>query len=284
MKILITGSSGFLGRRAAAHFSRLGHSVLTPSHRELDIADKASVEHWFRVHQPQAVVHCAAISDTGLCQREPALSMRVNVTGSTNLAEACGQTGAKFLFCSSDQVYAGSPLPGPHEETESLSPQNTYGQHKLLAEQRCQALCANAVSLRLSWMYSSRFLPGDHGQLLTTLQAAMQDPSVPLTWPIHDRRGLTDADCVAAMLPAALNFPPGVYNFGGENDTDTYHTIRSVFSELELSSLLDRLTPNLQAFADSPRDIRMNCTRAASLGVSFEHTRDGLRRALANIL
>lgn len=68
MKLLITGGSGFLGRRAAACFGTLGLQVLSPSHGELDITDEASVRSWFREHQPEAVLHTAAISDTGLCQ------------------------------------------------------------------------------------------------------------------------------------------------------------------------------------------------------------------------
>ena len=48
MKLLITGASGFLGRRAAAHFRALGVSVLTPSHGELDITDPVAIRSWFR--------------------------------------------------------------------------------------------------------------------------------------------------------------------------------------------------------------------------------------------
>ena len=54
MKLLITGGSGFLGRRAAACFGTLGLQVLSPSHGELDITDEASVRSWFREHQPEA--------------------------------------------------------------------------------------------------------------------------------------------------------------------------------------------------------------------------------------
>ena len=48
MKLLITGASGFLGRRAAAYFSHLGFQVLTPSHASLDIIHEKCVLDWFR--------------------------------------------------------------------------------------------------------------------------------------------------------------------------------------------------------------------------------------------
>ena len=43
MKLLVTGGSGFLGKRVAAHFAGLGWNVLTPGHKELDITDEAAV-------------------------------------------------------------------------------------------------------------------------------------------------------------------------------------------------------------------------------------------------
>ena len=53
---------------------------------------------------------------------------------------------------------------------------------------------------------------------------------------------------------------------------------------LGLVSALDRLEPNLQAFADAPRDIRMDDSKGKALGVSFTDTRTGLCRALCRIL
>lgn len=282
MKILITGGSGFLGRRAAAHFSSLDFEVLTPSHSQLDITDAPSVISWFRIHRPDAVLHCAAISDTGACQSDPEGSALVNVRGSVNLAAASADIGAKFLFCSSDQVYAASSLPGPHAETEGLEPTSVYARQKLQAEQLCRELCPDTVSLRLSWMYAVNSLPGEHGQLMSTLLTALRDPKLPLTFPIHDRRGITDVQEVVQNLPLALSFPAGVYNFGAENDRDTFATLRNALEKLSHKEALDRLEPNVQAFAHCPRDIRMDGRNAAALGAVFRTTGEGLILALSS--
>ena len=284
MRILITGAGGFLGRRAARHFSSVGYDVLTPSHSQLDITDLSAVDSWFRQNCPDAVIHCAAVSDTGLCQREPEKTGLINVTGSMNLAQACARHGIKFIFCSSDQVYNASSLPGPHPESEILTPGTVYARQKLLAEQQCMNICPDTVSLRLSWMYSAQMQPNEHGHLISTLCHALKDPSCPLSWSPNDQRGITDADSVVRQLPAVLNLPAGVYNFGSGNNSDMYRTIYSVFAELDLRDALSRLTPNLTAFADSPRDIRMDCSLAESFGISFESTHDGLCRALKQAL
>lgn len=281
MKILITGGSGFLGRRAASHFSILDYQVLIPSHAELDITDQDNVDRWFWQHRPEIALHCAAVSDTGLCQRQPEWSHRINVEGSVHLAKACAQTGTKLIFCSSDQVYHASTLPGPHSEGEALIPETAYARQKLQAEQLIAAVCPDTVSLRLSWMYSTQFLSGEHGHLLTGLHDALHDETVPIIRSVHDFRGITNADSVVRNLPAALNLPAGVYNFGAENDRDTYHTLQTVFKELGLSKMLSRLAPDKTS---PPRDIRMDGSQTSSHGITFESTVAGLFRALSNCI
>lgn len=280
MKLLITGGSGFLGRRTAAYFKSLGHQVLAPSHSQLDITDSASLQNWFRNNRPEAVIHTAAISDTGLCQQKPEWSEAINVDGCVNLAECCRETDAKLVVCSSDQVYVGSRLPGPHREDEILTPGNVYGCQKLRAEQLCLEILPETVCLRLSWMYSAESYPGEHGHFLSTLKSSLADSSKPLTWPTHDRRGLTDAEAVINNLPAALNLPGGVWNFGSENDANSYETVKSVLTGLGMNAALARLKPNESAFADNPRDISMDLAKLRTAGILFPATAEGLIRVL----
>ena len=281
MVILITGSTGFLGRRTAAYFSGLGHQVLTPSSAELNITDADNVNRWFGMHLPEAVIHCAAVSDTGLCQKKPEWSYRINVDGSLHLARACARTTAKFLLCSSDQVYHASSLPGPHMESESLMPESVYARQKLLAEQSCRSICPSMVSLRLSWMYSTQLLPDEHGHLLTALRDSFQDPTSPIIRSVNDFRGITDVDDVVRNLPSALDLPAGIYNFGAANDLDAYRTMKAVFEALNLQNMLGRLVPDKAAPA---RDIRMDSSFAASYGITFPSTVEGLCHAVSTLL
>lgn len=280
MKILVTGGSGFLGRRAVGYFEELGWQVLAPSHREMDITEASILREWFGQNTPEAVIHTAAVSDTGLCQREPEWSERINVGGCVNLAKVCREYGTKLVVCSSDQVYSGSPVPGPHQESEVLSPNNIYGRQKLLAEHRCLEILPGTVCLRLSWMYARDHFPGQHGHFLSTLKGALEDESKPLTWPVHDRRGLTDTEHVVKNLPQALKLEGGVWNFGSENDSSTYDTVKTLLSELGIESALARLSPNEEAFAEHPRDISMDMTKLKSAGILFPTTKYGLRSAL----
>jgi dTDP-4-dehydrorhamnose reductase len=226
------------------------------------------------------VIHTAAVSDTGLCQQKPEWSEQINVDGCVNLAQSCREFGAKLVICSSDQVYSGSSLPGPHREDELLTPNNVYGCQKLRAEQQCLDILPDTVCLRLSWMYSTVSFPGEHGQFLTTLKTVLADEAKPLTWPIHDRRGLTDVETVIKNLPAALKLPGGVWNFGAENSVSTYDTVKDLLTQLGMTAALARLQPNEAAFAHNPRDISMDLTKLNAAGIDFSATLEGLIRAM----
>ena len=180
MKLLVTGGTGFLGRRVAAHFVSLGWQVLSPSHSELDITDGAALRDWILENRPEAVIHTAAVSDTGLCQRQPEWSEEINVAGCVYLAEACREIGAKLVMCSSDQVYFGSAVSGPHREEEVCTPGNVYGCQKLRAEERCLEILPATACLRLSWMYARQALPCEHGNFFAMLTAALEDENAAL--------------------------------------------------------------------------------------------------------
>ena len=278
MKVLVTGGSGFLGRRTAKYLETLGWKVLAPAHGELDIT--GDLKAWFRQNRPEAVIHTAAVSDTGLCQKNPGWSEEINVTGCVNLAKACREAGAKLVMCSSDQVYFGSSLSGPHREEEPVTPGNVYGCQKLRAEERCLAILESAVCLRLSWMYARQALPGEHGNFFAMLTGALADESKPLSWPVFDRRGLTDVEIVVKNLEKALELPGGVWNFGSENDQSTYDTVKTALEAVGLEQALARLQPNREAFAANPRDISMDMTKLKDAGIYFPATKDGLCNAL----
>ena len=80
-KILVTGASGFVGCRFVARW-RNEYSILTPTHAELDITDRDSVNSYFMFHTPEVVVHLAALSNTDYCEQNPEESCRVNVASS----------------------------------------------------------------------------------------------------------------------------------------------------------------------------------------------------------
>lgn len=195
---------------------------------ELNFTDEEQVKRVLGTLHPDVLVHAAAVSDTGACERDPEGSWKVNVTGVEYLSKACRENGTKLIFASSDQVYTGSEVRMPHREDEILTPANVYGREKLEAERIVANWCPEGVSLRLTWMYD---LPGKlpvKPNFITNIRDAM-DKGELLSFSENDFRGLTDGRIVAERITHLKDVPGGVYNFGSPNALNFYETaVRTV--------------------------------------------------------
>ncbi len=276
-KLLITGTSGFLGGRIADYF-RDKCEIYAPTHVQLDITDEGSVGTVLEGYCPDAVIHCAGVSDLAVFERERERSWRINVDGSVNIAKAADKIHAKCVICSSDQVYFGNRTAGPHREDEILLPVTPYGQGKLCAEEECLKVNPDCVMLRLSWMYDTSTRNGrEHGDFFRNLLRQIEQGEE-LRYPVYDRRGITDVNEVIRNLEKAFEIPGGIYNFGSTNDMDTFHTMCRVFQNVGLE--VDRIGRNEEAYRDNPRDMCMCMDKAAAFGIRFKTTVDSLSENL----
>ena len=272
-RLLITGASGFLGSRIAL-FYKEKYIIFTPTHQEMDIADEESIYAVFNQIKPDVVIHCAAISDTGRCEKEPKLSWDMNAIGSVNVAKVAREISAKCIVCSSDQVYFGSLVQGTHSETESLLPHNIYGRDKHAAEQQCLKANPDCVCLRLSWMYDTKVINvGEHGDFFRTFMERMKSGEQH-NYAVYDTRGISDVNEVVLNLEKCFDLPGGVYNFGSSNDKNMYETMRCVFTNLGLDQT--KLEPNEVVFREKPRNISMSQEKANKHGIFFTTTVENL--------
>lgn len=61
-RILITGSTGFIGRHLAEYIKKYGSTKYlldTPTHEELDLVEKEKVRRWLQKRNVDCVIHCA---------------------------------------------------------------------------------------------------------------------------------------------------------------------------------------------------------------------------------
>lgn len=276
-KLLVTGASGFLGSRIV-EFYKKKYEIYAPTHKEMDITDETSVNHVFSQYRPDVVIHCAAISDVGLCEKEREKAWNINVNGSINIAKASKQIHAKCILCSSDQVYFGSSVKEAHKEEEVLQPFNLYAQGKLKAEEECQKVNPDCVLLRLSWMYDVKTVKeGEHSDFFRNLLVQMQGTEK-LRFPIYDKRGITDVNEVVQNLEKTFEIAGGVYNFGSPNEKNTFDLMQRVFQKLGFHT--ERLEKNEEAFQTNPRNITMCQQKVKECGIVFSATEDGLAKNL----
>lgn len=273
-KILLTGASGFLGSRILAYHKEK-YQIFAPSHSEMDITNPDSVLQYFENHKPDFVIHCAAISDTVTCEKNPDLSFKVNVTGSENIAKTSSIFGAKCILCSSDQVYCNSDYENANSESDTVTPYNVYGKHKLAAESSCLELNPDSVHLRLAWMYDSKIdMTTSRGDFAKQLLRSITEKT-DLALPINDKRGITDVWEVVRNIEKTFDLPGGVYNFGSPNDKNTYETALSVLTTLncDTSYLKEKVY-------DTARNLSMSQEKLESYDIHFSTTEDALIQCL----
>lgn len=130
--VWITGAGGLIGRyllqsapRWAADYRAQG---LTRA--ELDLTNPSAVALAFERQQPDVVIHCAALSRTKDCERDPDGARRINVEATAQLADLARDR--PFLFVSSAEVFDGAK--GWYDEADAPAPINVYGATKLAAE------------------------------------------------------------------------------------------------------------------------------------------------------
>lgn len=283
-RLLITGAGGFLGSRLLEYFNtREEYETLGITHRELEVSDSLAVTAFIRAIRPDYVLHCAGISDTGECEREPERSEQINVRGTANMAKACRESGSKMIFMSSDQVYNASCTMEPNREERVIRPRTVYGRDKKRAEEAMFTSLNDGVALRLTWMYDypSREREGGIG-LMGPLFSALRD-RIRLKLPVHDYRGITYVWDAIRNMETAMKLPGGVYNFGSENCFSTFDTavrfLKAITGDDTSASLVEQDT---ERFASCPRNLTIDTEKIKSQGILFADTMEGIRKCLSD--
>lgn len=126
----ITGASGLIGSHIV-HAAPRDWNVHALTRADLDLTDFTVMREIFRRHQPQLVIHCAAMSKSPACEADPDLAQKNNVDVTRALCELTNDI--PLLFLSTDLVFDGTR--GNYNENDAPNPLNVYAATKLAAEQ-----------------------------------------------------------------------------------------------------------------------------------------------------
>lgn len=180
MKILVTGSTGMLGRRLVEVFGR-NHQIEAPAHGRLDITSSRDVHRALRSYRPDCVLNAAAFTAVDRAETETQEAFCVNALGSRNLAAAAYAVDSLLIHFSTDYVFDGSSH-RPYHEFDATGPINRYGASKLAGEQYIRQLNPAHLIIRTSWLFG----PDGHHFVDRILSQASTKPKLTV---VRDQRG-----------------------------------------------------------------------------------------------
>lgn len=287
-RLLITGSSGFLGwhlyqvARAqgglnreqifGTHHTRAPHPPTWQS-TAIDLTDFTALKALFETIQPTAVIHTAAQSKPNLCQTDPIASHAINVTASLNLAGLCADANIPLVFTSTDLVFDGHAA--PYREDDPVHPLSLYGEQKVLAEEGILERHPAAAICRMPLMFgvaptASSFLQDffqmcDRRQVLKLFVDEFRTP-------------VNGFDAAKGLLLALETGFQGRLHLGGKERLSRYEfgrVITEVFG-LDQSLIQPAHQADVPMPAPRPPDVSMDSSRAFALGYAPQGVRQGL--------
>jgi dTDP-4-dehydrorhamnose reductase len=284
--ILVTGSKGQVGSElqqlASTNYLNSFQFIFSDAD-ELDICNADEVLNFFEKYKIAYCINCAAYTAVDKAESDSENAIKVNVTGTENLARACNIYAAKFLHISTDYVYHNHQNT-PFVETDATNPQSVYGLTKLQGEQKAFEICEQTIVLRTSWVYSS--FGNNFVKTMLKLGAERLELKV-----IFDQIGTPTyaADLAQAMLDmiAAQESGKGpgwqgIYHYSNEGVCSWYDFAVSIFEIRNLNVKVFPIeTKEYPTPARRPHFSLLNKAKIKNaFGISIPYWRDSLKKCL----
>ena len=149
MRVLVTGSCGFVGRHLVSELAAHGHEPVgfdLPAHAEPaigcpvytgDLRDPSALDACLDATAPEACVHLAGMAFVPAAWADPHGAMAINLGGTLTVLEAfrARRLAGPVVVVTSAEVYGREARPEPVREEHELHPSNLYGVSKIAADQ-----------------------------------------------------------------------------------------------------------------------------------------------------
>ena len=153
MKIIITGGTGFLGKRLSRKLKRNGHEIM--SYDIIDGYDILNIEQMKETiisFNPDTIIHLAACSDLNIFAKKPEISHKINVIGTRNILTLCEEYNVRLLFASTCCAYGNNDT-HPTDETSPTRPTEPYAKSKKESEKDILQIGLPHCCMRLATFY-----------------------------------------------------------------------------------------------------------------------------------
>lgn len=222
MRILITGSSGFIGTHLSRELRSVGHTVTGMDYKDgpgQDASDFRAVRSLLESSRAEVIVHLAAKVGRLFGEDDVMETIRDNAGMTAVVAQAAGELGVRMVYASTSEVY-GDNGPALCQEIDGpwSLPHNIYGLSKLWGEDACKLYAPDGfTALRFSMPYGPG-LPAGRGRAAIINMLWQAKNGMPI--PVHigaERSWCWIGDTVVGAR-IAIERGEGAYNIGRDDD------------------------------------------------------------------
>jgi dTDP-4-dehydrorhamnose reductase len=257
----------------------------------LDLCNAATIKRAMTDFRPDVIINSAAYTAVDKAESEQDAAFALNRTGAGLLAEEAAKRGAAIIHISTDYVFDGQK-PAPYVETDSVAPQNVYGQSKLQGEQAVRQVNDKHIIARTAWVYSatgSNFvktmlrLAGERDNL-----RVVDDQTGNPTYAPHLAKALLEIARKVRHEPRDEQW--GTYHLAGRGEVSWCGFAREVFRVSAgqggpSATVMPITTAEYPTPAARPKNSRLDCNKAEqTFGVTLPDWREGVRECVARLL
>lgn len=269
MRVVVTGSSGRLGRSLCAGLAASGHVVIGADRapaglagieeRRVDLLDQASTEALLGDLRPDAVVHLAGIAVPFSAPEREILVTNTTLAHAV-LAAAAG-AGVERVLAASSPTVIGYSSPAwrtsavPIDETHPVEPANAYALSKAVIEETVRMFSRTAAGaygfFRPCYVVSPEEWAGAPTQQGHTMLERLADPALAAVSLFNYLDARDAAAFVDAWLAAPAEVVDGEGFFVGAADALATHPVAELWRKLApgLGERADALTGARPVFA-----------------------------------
>ena len=228
MKILVTGSEGFLGKVLCQQLQKATHEVI-----RYDISMGKDILNREQLAQEMATcnvcIHLAAVADLYIAEHQPELARNLNINATKSLLEIAEELNVRVLFASTVCAYGNNGVAVSVEQSP-LAPTEVYAESKAEAERLFYDKLDMHAILRLATFYG----PNMRTSLATSIfiGALKNDEQIRIHGTGLQTRCYTHVDDIASGIIAVLDSGHnGIYNISSDEEINVIDLIELI-SEL----------------------------------------------------
>ena len=264
-KIIITGSTGFIGNHLIPELSKK-YDIFGISKNKIK-SSKNFTSHKIDITKSELnlkneftkIVHMAAYSDVTYCNLNPTKCYELNVKSTQKMLEIARKNDAGFVFLSSSHVY-GNQNKNPLSETDACHPLTHYASSKKMSEILCETYSETyGLDIRIARIFSGYGPKSSKSNLIyNIINQMINNSKITLGSISHKRDFIFISDIITGLTEIINSKKRGfrIYNIGSGKSTsieDLVKTCLNLFcknQKLISSKKESRKNESLDVYAD----------------------------------